>query len=156
MIDGNIGPVASDNSILRANLKKENLNKAHFNAQSLSPGTTSAKIEEVRNIIRDSYLDVIGVSETWFSKHTLDKAVKIDGYRLFRNDRICKRGGGVCLYISEKLETRLVHEEMNEGLCEALFVEIGLEDSLKTIIGIIYLPHGRFGLCENLLADLSA
>ncbi|KAI8129514.1 hypothetical protein CVS40_1278 [Lucilia cuprina] len=154
-INSNIGPIASDNSILRANLPRENLNIAHFNAQSLSPATTSAKLEEIKSIVRDSYLDVIGVCETWFKSHVMDTAVNIDGYKIYRNDRVYRRGGGVCLYVSDMLESRIVYEEMQEGICEALFIEIDSTNSGKILIGVIYLPHGRFRLCENLIADMS-
>ncbi|XP_037810201.1 uncharacterized protein LOC119602646 isoform X1 [Lucilia sericata] len=154
--DNNIGPVASDNTILRNKLIKGNLNIGHFNAQSISPSRNSAKIEEVRQILQGCYLDVVGISETWFRESLPDMAVSIDGYKLYRNDRIIRKGGGVCIYISSKLKSRVIHKVMDEGICEALIIEIEINITTRILVGVIYLPHGRFALCENLIDDLSA
>ena len=43
------------------------------------------------------------ISESWFTCQHTDKLVKIDGYALYRKDRVKKKGGGVCMYVRDDI-----------------------------------------------------
>ena len=49
--------------------------------------------------------DIVGITETWISTTTTDFEGEYDllGYKMFKRDRIGKKGGGVLLYIKESL-----------------------------------------------------
>ena len=43
----------------------------------------------------------MAVTETWFNEDIEDDLVSIYGYNLFHKDRLNRRGGGVCIYLSK-------------------------------------------------------
>ena len=72
----------------------------HINARSL-PNS----IDEIRYILFRTSFDVFGVSETWLIPGTPKDRVNIDGYKIFRQDRTHKRGGG--LHFMSKIHIKL-------------------------------------------------
>ncbi len=78
------------------NYEKDLLIVEHINAQSL---VTS--LDEVKLLLIDKGIDVLGVSETWPHANTPDGYVDIHGYTVFRCDN--GRGGGVCLIVNSTL-----------------------------------------------------
>ena len=65
----------------------------HLNINSLP-----YKIEELRQIAKDTNSVVIGLSETKLDKTIFDSEVSISNYSLIRKDRN-RKGGGVACYI---------------------------------------------------------
>ncbi|XP_075163384.1 uncharacterized protein LOC142236018 [Haematobia irritans] len=155
----NLGPIASDNSVLKnfSSSFSGNLNIGHVNAQSLSPSNSNAKIEEFKNTFFDSGLDIIGISETWFKPDIFSSSLNMQNYNLVRNDRPDnisgnlhpRRGGGVCLYVSKKLRYRIVYRGKQFGSCESLFIEV-FGNNASVIVGIVYLPTGRIDIFEDM------
>lgn len=155
LINNNLGPIASNNLYLK-HLNRDNLNLGHVNSQSICPNRNSTKIDELRNILSNLYLDVVGITETWLNDCILDTAVAINGYNIYRNDRIVRSAGGVCIYVSKKLKSKVVHKINDDGVCEAVFVEVLIKNSQKVLIGVIYLPRGNISLVDDLIGDLSS
>ena len=89
---------------------------------------------------------IIGITESWGNNDITDAELGLEGYVMFRKDRIGRRGGGVLLYIglyvtdktSFKVRDDLV---MNHVTCqyESLFIETVMHDH-KVVIGVIYKP----------------
>lgn len=152
----NLGPIISNSKFINSSIDTNYFNVCHFNAQSMAPRNNSMKFDEIKHLFDDCKYDIIGVSETWLKSYISDKSVEIKGFKTFRNDRCWRRGGGVSLYISDKLKVRLVSNYMNEGIVESLFVEIIKNNNDKLLIGVIYLPHGNFADCEDFISDLSS
>lgn len=52
--------------------------------------------------------DIVGITETWISTTTTDfeGEYELAGYKIFKRDRIGKKGGGVLLYIKESLNPK--------------------------------------------------
>ena len=71
------------------------------NAQSLIP----KKDELILNTQLYKPL-IIGVTETWANGEMEDGSLKLDGYVMYRSDRIGRRGGGTILYVASKLGQR--------------------------------------------------
>lgn len=151
------GRAASDSSILKEVLfdKKRNLNIGHFNGQSINPNARPDKFDEIKEILKDCYLDVIGVSETWLKSSTTNKMVAVPGYKLVRNDRLVRRGGGVAFYISDKLRTRVIDRSPANSSIEYLFIEVSL-GNIKVAVGVIYRPNGHLDDISELLSEISA
>lgn len=165
----NLGPVSHDNMYLRSRLYNalNDLKIGHFNCQSFCTATRSSKLDEIRHILQDSILDVVGVSETWLKSYISSNVVAMPGYTLHRNDRpVCRRGntgcgddrlvrkgGGVGFYVSNKFKSRVVFKSTDFGIFESIFIEISCSRS-KWLLGVVYLPHGDIGVMEDRLGDL--
>jgi len=61
------------------------------------------KQEELGAIIQQDGYDLVAITETWWD-NSHDWHAVMDGYVLFRKHRSTRRGGGVSLYVREKLE----------------------------------------------------
>lgn len=152
----NIGPVVSSNSLLKTALYQfgNQFNVGHLNCQSIRPSLNSVKFDELKSILCNSLLDVVGISETWLKSDVSSLAVAIPGYKLCRNDRSRVRGGGVGIYVSSKLKHKIVFKTSVIGKCESLFVELESGDS-KVLFGVVYLPPpGDLTIFEDLHHDL--
>lgn len=137
----NIGPVVSNNSVLKTVLRpcEAQFNVGHWNCQSIKPSVNSVKFDELKSILCDSLLDVVGISETWLKSDVSSQAVEIPGYKFCRNDRSRVRGGGVGIYVSTGIKHRIVFKTSVIGKCESLFIELTSGDS-KVLFGVVYLP----------------
>lgn len=107
------------------------------------------------SIIVDSGIDIFCVSETWLKPYVSSKSVAIAGYTFIRNDRPAVRGGGVGIYVSKKLNYKTVFRSLDFGVCESLFLEIN-SGSSKTLVGVVYLPHGNLEVFEDIHSDILA
>ena len=59
-------------------------------------------------------LDIIGVTESWTDERMADEEIAIDGYEMFRRDRMMDiKGHGVLLYIRSSLKVRGIELENN-------------------------------------------
>lgn len=115
--------------------RSEGLKICHINAQSLMP-----KIDEFRDIFGCSKVDVICVSETWFSPYVNDKTYELNGYRLFRSDRCHRSGGGVAIYVREGLVCKRKYASPFGCNLEYLFVDIICHES-RLLLGTVYRPN---------------
>ena len=68
----------------------------HLNKRSLCNISHLSQLRELNN--RENF-DIITVSETWLNT-IMSAEIKLDGYKLFRLDRLDKGGGGVCAYVT--------------------------------------------------------
>ena len=87
----------------------------------------------------DHEFSVIGLSETWLTPSDTD-AFGIAGYNHVAVTRQAKKGGGVSLFISEKLVYSDLKElNVVEDYLEYVFVKI-VHDGNLIIIGTVYRP----------------
>jgi hypothetical protein len=68
----------------------------HVNAQSLA---SSDHFNICSQLLANKIIDVLAVSETWFTGKEIVQSYYIPGYQCWRNNRLRKRGGGVCMYV---------------------------------------------------------
>jgi len=47
--------------------------------------------------------DIIGITESWTDDKISDTEIHIEGFEVFRQDRLMSKGGGVVLYIKDSL-----------------------------------------------------
>ena len=91
--DINLNPGPTQISETWSVFKKRGLHFVHLNINSLP-----SKIEELRQIAKNTASAVIGLSETKLDKTIFDSEVSIPNYSLIRKDRN-RKGGGVACYI---------------------------------------------------------
>lgn len=94
-------------------------------------------MEELRSLLSNKSVDVLGISETWAKSHVTNKSISIEDYSVYRNDRPVRRGGGVCLYIRKQINVRVLLR--SNGEIEYLFVRIKY-NGIVILLGIIYRP----------------
>lgn len=149
-----IGDIVSDDSWIRR-FCSDGRGKANIgfcNVQSLKPGSSSTKFDELKNMLINGHLDIVGFAETWLKPYVSGKSVSIPGYNLFRNDRRSTRGGGVALYISSNIKARVLLAVSEPG-CEALFLHIDTSGS-SLVVGVFYLPHGDIDILEDCISEI--
>jgi len=79
--------------------------------------------------------DIIFLTETWLHSEISDTLINISNYKLLRDDRVNKRGGGVCVYINEGC----AWEELID-LNKPVEIEAKWVSAYKTIFCVIYIP----------------
>ena len=79
---------------------RRGLKVAHLNVNRLYNKTDS-----IRELLADTSLDILGLSETWLTADILDNEISIQGYSILRRDRPNgKQGGGIVIYVREYLD----------------------------------------------------
>ena len=109
----------------------------HVNAQSL-PGNW----DEFKRIFSKLLFDIIVVSETWFQKHHTNKFYSLHSYKLYRNDRCGKRGGGIAFYARDHIKVKVLCKSpsvfnVNQSEFILACVRFGPQ---KLLLGAIYRP----------------
>lgn len=140
-------PAVVLNSALRATVN--DLNFSHINGGSLYP-----KIDEFRRIFEGSRSHVVVASETWFKSYRNNKAVSVEGYELFRNDRVARRSGGVAIYVMNGIKTKVVRSSIGVK-SEFLFIEL-IFPNFKVLVGGYYKAPNvdEIDLFEDVLTEL--
>lgn len=100
------------------------------------------KLDELKVMIFELGLDIIGISETWLSEEVENVEITIDGYRLFRKDRFTvKKGkhGGVLLYIRDDIIT-CEYDDLNKSKSESIWCKIvnKTDRNVDIVVGVCY------------------
>ncbi|XP_059575008.1 RNA-directed DNA polymerase from mobile element jockey isoform X1 [Alligator mississippiensis] len=114
------------------------------------------KQDELALLLAQHTYDLVGLTETWWdSSH--DWAVHIEGYRLYRKDRVGKKGGGVALYVNEQYTSTLIKTESEVEEVEGLWVRLhGGQRERDLVVGVCYRPsHQGEERDSGLLRQLS-
>ena len=61
------------------------------------------KVDEVQQIAELKSAGVICITESWLSSNIPNSSISIPGYNVFRKDRTATCGGGVCLYLDQRI-----------------------------------------------------
>ncbi len=95
------------------------------------------KHEQLEDLLVNSNIDCLGLTETWL-KHTSPEAlVNMPGYNVFRKDRVKGKGGGALLYIKNTLQCRQI-EWPEEVQLECVGVEVTLSSEMSFILICLY------------------
>ena len=74
---------------------------------------------------------ILGITESWANNDITDAELGLEGYVMFRKDRMGRRGGGVLLYIKETIPAYEVQ------LQEAIWCKLVTGHTTVTI-GVVY------------------
>ena len=107
-----------------------------LNAAALSkPGA----IDHLTVDLKSYGISVAIVTETHFKTKHKDSIVSVDGYTVFRRDRVGRRGGGVAVYVSSRLSADVWTCPADSPQFELLWIRV--QDQQHSIfIGAIYHP----------------
>lgn len=112
----------------------ESLKCMYLNATSLDN-----KLDEFSVVIETYSPQIVAVSETWFKSISI---TNVKGYNLYRKDRSDgRRGGGVCLYIDEKIDSFELNDAgFNLSKIEQIWVVVNFNCE-KYLVGCLYRPN---------------
>ena len=99
MVDNNREEVEVGGTV--GNGRGKSLKCMTLNAQSLR-----YKMEECRKNAKDYKASIVSVTETWGQGDLRDEIFSIEGFNMYRDDRIGRRGSGTLLYIKKSLGQR--------------------------------------------------
>ena len=99
----------------------------------------SQLIDLVDNSVHNKQVDIVLISETWLS--AFSPKVDIPGYDIYRQDHLHKKGGGVAILISSKLQSTVrpdLSSKLEEAECVTL--EIVLRNGDCCLVSSMYRP----------------
>ena len=85
---------------IQGSTSKEEIKCVCLNAIGVGPIIN--KKDELNIMVDDIKLHIIGITESWANNIT-DAELGLEGYAMFRKDRMGRRGGGVLLYIKDTI-----------------------------------------------------
>ena len=97
------------------------------------------KKNELNIMVDDIKHHIIGIPESWAHNDITDAELGLEGYVMFRKDRIGKKGGGVLLYIKENIPAYEVLVQLSEEAdCnKAIWCKLVTGQTTVTI-GVVY------------------
>ena len=80
---------------------------------------------------------IIGITESWANNDITDAELGLEGYAMFRKDRMGRRGGGVLLYIKDTIPAYEVQLQEEADCHEAIWCKLVTGHTTVTI-GVVY------------------
>ena len=105
----------------------------NYNIQSIRN-----KLAELQHLINQHKPAVIGITESWCDSTISDAEISLNGYSLYRKDRLVGTGGGVLLYVDESLSVTPVHCLNNANVEDSVWCSLSLQNSDSLLIGLVY------------------
>ncbi|KAI5723157.1 hypothetical protein M8J76_002202 [Diaphorina citri] len=136
--DAHGAPPPSTATLFAEQLVPGKLSVAHLNARSMRP---TDKFVELSNILTGTGCDIFCVTESWLDSTITDSEISILGYRVIRNDRVGRRGGGVAVYLNEQFSYQVLASSPSQysATTEFLLLEV-VVDSSKLLVAAVYHP----------------
>ena len=104
---------------------------------SLNARSIMNKKSELNIIVNDSDPHIIGITESWANKDITDAELGLEGYVMFRKDRMGRRGGGVLLYVKDTIPAYEIQLREEADCEEAIWCK--LVTGHKTVtMGVVY------------------
>ncbi|CAH2228361.1 jg22406 [Pararge aegeria aegeria] len=116
----------------------KNLNVIHINAQSIP-----AHYPDMLASFDSRNIHAILVSESWLKTCLPSTSYSLPGFRLIRNDRVGKGGGGVAIYLRSYIPFTVISMSSQPPLPDAaehLLVEVLISHYPKILLGVFYCP----------------
>ena len=95
------------------------------------------KKTELNIMVDDIKPHIIGITESWANNDITDAELGLEGYVMFKKDRMGRRGGGVLLYIKESIPAYEVQLQEEADCKEALWCKLVTGHTTVTI-GVVY------------------
>ena len=128
-VDNESAPLAQGRSL---GLIKQGLQMAHLNIRSIM-----CKFDEVKQILYDNEIDIIGFTETHLRNEISDVEIDICGYTLVRRDRTLNDGhGGVLLYVKNYLNYIRRNDLESKDIEAMFFIQ-------EAYFSCLYLPSAK-------------
>ena len=117
---------------IQGNTSKSEIKCVCLNARSIINQKTELNI-----MVDDIKPHIIGITESWANNDITNAKLGLEGYVMFRKDRIGKRGGGVLLYIKDTIPAYEVQLQEEADCNEAIWCNL-VTGHTTVIIGVVY------------------
>ena len=104
---------------IQGSTSKEEIKCVCLNARSIIN-----KKNELNIMVDEIKPHIIGITESWANNDITDAEMGLEGYVMFRKDRIGRRGGGVLLYIKETIPAYEVQLKEEADCNEAIWCKL--------------------------------
>lgn len=119
----------------------------HINIRSIVQ-----KSEEIQQLLSDSNLDYLCLTETWLTPTTPLAMFNVPGFKIYRKDRQSGRGGGVMVYVKENIKTEelpLITDNL-----ECIGIKMILSPEMHFNVIVVYRPPTAKDCFINSLSDI--
>ena len=101
-----------------------NTSKSEIKCVCLNARSIINKKTELNIMVDDIKPHIIGITESWANKDITNAELGLEGYVMFRKDRIGRRGGGVLLYIKDTIPAYEVQLQEEADCNEAIWCNL--------------------------------
>ena len=129
--------------------------KGTFSILNINIRSLSKNFDKLKTCLKELNHDfsIIGLSET----HLKDKPhdyYHLPGYKIEYTNRINREKGGVCLFISDKINYK-VRSDLSHATdnYESCFIEIEIPNRQNAVVGVIYRAHTAI---DNFIEDIDS
>ena len=132
-----------------------NPSSTNFNLSSLlisNVQSLASKVDELAIVAAINEIEIICITETWFTPNIPDSAISIPNFIVFRNDRLSSVRGGVCIYINCNITCKRLIDFENPAI-ESLWLSLRprhLPRSISVILLAVIYHTTSSGTTENL------
>ena len=99
------------------------------------------KKTELNIMVDDIKLNIIGITESWVTNDITHAELGLEGYVMFRKDRIGRRGGGVLLYIKDNIPAYEVQLQEEADCNEAIWCNLVTGHTTVIIVVVYRCPN---------------
>ena len=117
---------------IQRSTSKEEIKCVCLNARSIIN-----KKDELNIMVDDIKPHIIGITESWAKNDITDAELGLEGYAMFRKDRMGRRGGGVLLYIKDTIPAYAVQLQEEAYCNDAIWYKLVAGHTTVTI-GVVY------------------
>ena len=121
----------------RCNGIQGNTSKSEIKCVCLNARSIINKKTELNIMVDDIKPHIIGITESWANNDITNAELGLEGYVMFRKDRIGRRGGGVLLYIKDTIPAYEVQLHEEADCNEAIWCNL-VTGHTTVIIGVVY------------------
>ena len=111
----------------------------HLNIRSLP---NISHLSQLRELNSREQSDIITISESWLNTTITSTEIQLDGYKLFRLDRLHKGGGGVCAYVRSDLKSKVLKDfsSISDRNFHQLWLSVQVKKSKSIVLCVAYRP----------------
>lgn len=110
------------------------MNLSQFKIGNLNVRSILPSLTELSAFIIQNNFDIFTITETWLNDRVLDDDLYINGYKIYRHDRVSNRGGGVCIYAKVELTISVLPCDRN---IEQLWISVRFQNEMIGL-GVTY------------------
>ena len=108
-----------------------------------NPMSLAPKIDEIAHVVHQQNIDIALFTETWLKESIPDDPINIEGRQLYRRDRKNQEHGGVCLYVKDSIQCKILqdfHSDDHEALWAFLRPKRLPRGFSNLIVAVVYHP----------------
>lgn len=99
----------------------------------MNVGSIPSCVDELRIILEQTGMDIMGISESWLKPSTPKILYEINEYKILRHDRLRCKGGGLAFYHKKNLKSKIINKSSGNSRFEYFYVQFTLGGQILNI-----------------------